>query len=255
LVGREVRWIFALVRFARQPAPPRMSDHKPTQRMHAFLESIRQVLNELETGKLDHEHLDTACADAQGLYERLVILRHKARETKKASEQPLPEHAEEAPAPVELPAVRLDTRPSDAPLRQTSLIDAIAETETPPDVPASAIPLAKLVETPSATAKPPASIPKPAKPAAKPHSVAQKLDPVADLHKAVALSQKFWFVAELFGGQRERYEQAIDRINGMKSLPEAQTFVENEVVAKAAKTPAADALQAFTELLQRRFTP
>lgn len=86
--------------------------------------------------------------------------------------------------------------------------------------------------------------------------MADKLEkaPINDLHKAIALSQKFWFVAELFGGQRERYEKAIDTINALGSLEEARSFVSKEIVAKAARPPAEDAQQAFNELVERRFT-
>ena len=77
--------------------------------------------------------------------------------------------------------------------------------------------------------------------------------PVADLHKAIALSQKFWFVAELFGGHRDRYEQAVNALNAMGSLDEARTFIANEITAKATRPPAADAIQAFNDLVERRF--
>ena len=74
-------------------------------------------------------------------------------------------------------------------------------------------------------------------PADRPLTVADKMEhaPVADLRKAIALSQKFWFVAELFGGDRKRYEEAIDAINGMGSLEEAQSYMTTEITAKQAK--------------------
>jgi hypothetical protein len=77
--------------------------------------------------------------------------------------------------------------------------------------------------------------------------------PIADLHKAIALSQKFWFVAELFGGQRENYEKAIDAINGSKSIDQAKAYIDTEVIAKASKVPGDDVVSAFKELVERRF--
>lgn len=228
-----------------------MNDSNPTERMHQLWDSVERALQDLEVGKLDRDGLERATRDAHALYERLVILRHKAREAKPpgataAAAKDLPP----VTPPAELPSLRLDTRPTDAPTRQTSLIDAIAETETPPPTKPSP------PEHVRGTSTPPARPPRTGdKPPSKGPSLADKLEkaPINDLHKAIALSQKFWFVAELFGGQRERYEKAIDSINSLGSLDEARSFVTNEIVAKAARPPAEDALQAFKELVDRRF--
>jgi hypothetical protein len=133
------------------------------------------------------------------------------------------------------------------------LIDAIAETESAP-AEESAPPAVK-VETPKvAPEKPRVAKPRPA-PKERPETVAAKLEhaPVADLHKAIALSQKFWFVAELFAGQREQYDRTIDALNSMGGLVEAQAYVEREVVGKLPKPPGDDVLATFMELLQRRY--
>ena len=232
-----------------------MSDANPTERMHQLLSGLQQALRDLDARKLDLDGLERASMDAQALYERLVILRHKAREGDRSATGPAPV-VEEPPlvtAPDELPSMRLDTRPTDVPPRQTSLIDAIAETETPPPTPAKPSP----PEHVRGTSVPPARPPRTSdKAPTKGPSLADKLEkaPINDLHKAIALSQKFWFVAELFGGQRERYEKTIDTINTLGSGDEARAFVAKEVVAKATRPPADDALQAFTELVDRRFT-
>ncbi len=238
--------------------------------MHLLWDSVRQALRDLDAGKLDLDGLDRASADAQALYERLIVLRHKAREGKHTAESTPPAAKEPPPvvAPPELPNLRLDTRPTEVPLRQTSLIDAIAETETPPapKPPPPTPPTPALVKAatseepakapvPDVSTPPKVKAPKPVEKAHKGPSLADKLEsaPVADLHKAIALSQKFWFVAELFGGQRERYEKAIDAINAIGSIDLARTFVSTEIIGKASRPPAEDALNAFNELVERRF--
>ncbi len=249
-----------------------MSEANPTERMHLLWDSVRQALRDLDAGKLDLEGLDRASADAQALYERLIVLRHKAREAKRVAESAPPLVKEPPPviAPPELPSLRLDTRPTEVPIRQTSLIDAIAETEAPPAPKAPPTPPpgpppapVKAVRdeepmkaaTTDGSAPPKAKPPKPVEKAAKGPSLADKLEsaPVADLHKAIALSQKFWFVAELFGGHRERYEKAIDAINALRSVEDARMFISTEIIAKATRPPAEDALHAFNELVDRRF--
>ena len=259
-----------------------MNDAQPTEHMHQLLANLEQALRDLDAGNLDLDGLDKASKQAQSLYERLVVLRHKAREGHRptAPSTPLSVVKEPQAISAELPSMRLDTRPSETSPRQTSLIDAIAETETKPAKKAVPAIAEKTPAAPVSEEKPPAQPPispipvevksfdtggntpprsKPAKPAEKTTpkgpTLADKLEhaPVTDLHKAIALSQKFWFVAELFAGQRERYEKAIDSINGLKTLEDATAFVATEVLSKTGKPPAEDAVKAFSELVERRF--
>ena len=309
-----------------------MSDKKGHERMQELTDSLSQAMGRLQEGKLGQEDLEQATTDARLLFERLVVLRHKLREAavghgaKDQVQNGTSQVAESAMGPL-----RLDTRPAETPAHQTSLIDAIAETESvvapakkpekpkaekpvqpkavPADKPAepkaekaaepetpdtlwktteptaaevkadtpkaeapkpeqpkaekpkaAPIPIeAPLAEAPKAEA-PKAEAPKPPTPkAAKPieerHvTVADKLEhaPVADLRKAIALSQKFWFVAELFHGERDRYERSIDALNGMDGIASANTYLENEVLAKLPKQPG-EVADTFRELLKRRF--
>lgn len=243
---------------ARSSFVRKMSGNTPAGRMHEIVERLSQALRELDSGQLDLAGLEQACADAQSLYERLVVLRHKAREgvrtaapAGEASSTASPET--EPKATSDMPPLRLETMPGTPPPRQTSLIDAIAETETPPPAPAKATPPEHVRGTSQPPRKPERT--GPATSGRGGATLGDKLEraPIADLHKAIALSQKFWFVAELFGGHRDRYEQAVDAINALTSADEARAFIAAEVVAKAPRKPAEDALNAFNELVERRF--
>lgn len=246
--------------------------------MHQLADALQQALRELDAGTLGLEALERSTDDAQALYERLVVLRHKAREAKLAPAVAATPVTVDAPI-AELPPMRLDTRPGEISPRQTSLIDAIAETETKPrkakPTAVAPVPVVRasdpsVTEPPVTAPTPVAEEPKPAPPKQKPvqrvavpaekattkgPSLADKMEhaPVADLHKAIALSQKFWFVAELFAGQREHYEKAIDTINAAKDLAAAKAFVQSEIVAKLPKPPGDDVLGTFLELVERRF--
>ena len=57
-----------------------MNDAQPTEHMHQLLANLEQALRDLDAGNLDLDGLDKASKQAQSLYERLVVLRHKARE-------------------------------------------------------------------------------------------------------------------------------------------------------------------------------
>lgn len=230
-----------------------MDDGHPTERMRQLASAITKALDQLDAGTLDAGELERVVGQAQALYERLVVLRHKARE-RNSGGPAAPER------PTELPSVRLETRPPDVSPRQTSLIDAIAESESTPGRPAQAPPTPPPAPpAPPAAPTPPKSADRPPKPPAKPAprsaSLADRMEhaPVTDLHKAIALSQKFWFVAELFEGRRERYEKTIDAINACKDAAEAKALVARDVLGVLRKPPGEDALHAFMELVERRF--
>ena len=237
-----------------------MAQQKASDRMNELIHSLQQAMGRLEQGKLGLPELEQCTEDARAIYERMVVLRHKAREAhinsakrQQAPMPPLPSPpAADAGEPdPELLSIRLDTRPPEPAHHQTSLLDAITETENgaetkpaPGASPSAAPPKVK-----------PPKVKKPEEPKERPVSVADKMEhaPVADLRKAIALSQKFWFVAELFGGERDRYEKAIDALNGMESLAEAEAYLREEVTAKQAKAPGEEVATTFMELIQRRF--
>ncbi|HMN05162.1 MAG TPA: hypothetical protein PKD45_05490 [Flavobacteriales bacterium] len=227
-----------------------MAETKASDRMNELIRSLQQAMGRLQGGQLTLEELEQATGQAQALYERFVVLRHKAREaavgTVKKAEGAKPK-AEEPKAATEEPSIRLDTRPPDISPQQTSLIDAIAETES----------LNAMAAETAPAPKPKAEKPVPKQTAPeRPVTVADKLEhaPVTDLRKAIALSQKFWFVAELFANDRKRYEEAIDAFNAMQGLNEAEAYLKTEVIAKLATPPGEEVMATFTELLQRRYS-
>lgn len=278
-----------------------MPQQKALERMNELIRSLQQAMGRLGEGKLDLPELEQCTEDARALYERMVVLRHKAREAAVSAGKQRTANAigvrpatvaeAIAEADVKESVIRLDTRPAEVVQHQTSLIDAIAETEMPPapkaaaEVPKSPAPPKPAAEapkppalpkpdaeapTPNEPPTPAAEVPKPPPPPKprppkvspvkekqeQPISVADKMEhaPVADLRKAIALSQKFWFVAELFGGERDRYEKAIDAINAMNNKEEAEAYMRTEIVGKLPKPPGEEVSATFTDLLQRRFS-
>lgn len=227
-----------------------MAQQKAPERLQELVRSLQQAMARLEEGKLGLAELEECTEQARAVFERLVVLRHKAREAAVAAHFRQPAEVAAPPPAVaepEAPAIRLDTRPPEAHPQQTSLIDAIAETEnTAPPGPVPAAPPARPETTRQEAAR---------KQPAPPRTVADKLEqaPVADLRKAIALSQKFWFVAEMFGGDRKRYEDALDALNAMANMEQARAYMADEVLAKLAKPPGEEVVHSFTELLQRRF--
>ena len=240
-----------------------MPTDKAFRTMNDLVNALAKAENALAAGALDLGGLETACADARDLYERLVVLRHKAREAAVQAGQVPPQRPEAAATPdhtavaapqvtppvahvAEPSAIRLDTRPPEPPPRQVSLIEAIEASEKLPEVTAA------LHEAAQARG----SQPTPAASGTQaPSTLAEKLEKasIPDLAKAISLSHKFWFVAELFNGDRITYDKAIDRLNAMGGLAEAEAFVRSEVIAKLTKPADPEALATFNELVKRRY--
>lgn len=244
-------------------------------RIGELANSVAADVQRLEEGKLPLAELEQLADHARDLNERLVVLRYKAREGKPAQEAaPKPTVAAEPEAPaMSVAPIRLDTAP-----KQTSLIDAIQETEKRPvrsvasdplekPVPATsplpapapataaaAEPSAKQAPAPAPVAEAPAKAAPAHGPKAAPTSVHDKIEkaPIADLGKAIALSQKFWFVAELFNNDRGAYDRAIEHLNKPQLRAEAKAYVQYEVVAKLKNPPGEEVVAAFTELIERR---
>lgn len=233
-----------------------MSSDKPFRKIDELVAALAQAQRGVGSGSLDLEQLDAACSDARELYERLVVLRHKAREATSARdaasskseavksvdqkrEDPRPEMP---PTAAEPKPVRLDTRPMEVSPRQTSLIEAIESTEQerPTNVEDAST---NKAERPVKAATTKGST------LAERHEHAA----VADLGKAVSLSHKFWFVAELFNGDRITYEKSIEKLNGCANFNEAQAFMQSEIIAKLKKPADPEALSTFTDLVQRRY--
>ncbi|MBL7953095.1 MAG: hypothetical protein JNM62_15405 [Flavobacteriales bacterium] len=224
-----------------------MSTDKPFRRINELVAALAAADKGLTSGALGADGLEAACDDARELYERLIVLRHKAREAQvggQAVEAPptkAPQNTMREPALPTVPeerSVRLDTRPPAEPAaRQTSLIDAIEHTEK------------------QEPAKAPAAHGAPEAAAKMAPSVAEKLEKaaVADLGKAISLSHKFWFVAELFNGDRISYEKSIEQLNAFNDLAEANAFIAAEVVGKLKKPADPEALATFNELVERRY--
>lgn len=239
-----------------------MGSEKSYRTVSELVKALAQAEQDLSSKGLDLSGLERVCEDTRELYERLVVLRHKAREARitgaaaPATERPDPA---ESKGTVLVPdkadtvsdGIRLDTRPVEISPRQTSLIEAIEASEQVPPAAKKAATTSRStrkIERGTVVADDPRGRKEPA-------TVAEKLEKAAipDLAKAISLSHKFWFVAELFSGDRITYDKTINLLNGMGTKEAALAHVEKEVLPKLTKPADPEALATFTELIQRRF--
>lgn len=87
-------------------------------------------------------------------------------------------------------------------------------------------------------------------------SVADKLkqQPVSDLSSAIGVNERFLFTNELFGGDSVIYNDAVTYLNSLKSIVEANSYIESNFHRKYNWDIGSDAVIAFMELLNKRFT-
>jgi len=223
--------------------------------MSELIEELKGAEKALNGGSMSLESLDAATVSARELYERLVVLRHKAREqaTAKPKAAPAPPPppppaskpaaAENKPAapppapppPPPAPVIRLNTQP--APSTETAV--AVEEKEEAPVMRTAAEFLKEALAAKAKTAE----------------TVGEKLENarIGDLARAITLSDKFWFTKEIFGGDAKAYEVGVSLLNSAKDRSDALSFLQDELIAKLKTPPDAAAVEAFTDLLHRRF--
>ena len=87
---------------------------------------------------------------------------------------------------------------------------------------------------------------------ARPHDVASELrrsEPVTDLRKALGLNDRFLLIRDLFGGDGEACERALDTLNGFEDLDDCMIFIAEHY----AWNPNSDGAKLLMELLERKF--
>lgn len=75
------------------------------------------------------------------------------------------------------------------------------------------------------------------------------LPPVDDIRKAISLGDRFLFQRELFGGDGEKMNKTIDKLNSMNSLDEAMAFISK----KFEWNTESQAYELFINILRRRY--
>ena len=84
-------------------------------------------------------------------------------------------------------------------------------------------------------------------------SLAEKLgkSPIEDLPKAIGLNQKFLFINELFDGDTDAYQQAIESLNSLSGMDEAQEALTQ--LQGSDDWGESEAAMQFRELVERRY--
>lgn len=87
-------------------------------------------------------------------------------------------------------------------------------------------------------------------------SIAEKLQKtkIEDLRKVIGLNQKFLFMNDLFEGEKAHYDYALNYLNELTTLNEANEFLTNELATKHSWDFNTSTAKIFKELVERKFS-
>ena len=84
------------------------------------------------------------------------------------------------------------------------------------------------------------------------HSLAAKLQHVTDLRAAIGMNDKYLFVNELFGGNKDKYNKTLENLNDLKTLNGALIYM-NELRIELQWNSSNEAYQKLLHLVHRKF--
>ncbi len=234
-----------------------MNESSKYPRLNEIAQNILLQMERLKAGELSLEELEMVTEQSRELYERLVVLRYKAFDDTvngTIAVQPLQETAS-------FTISQEQQKPE--PTNQVSLIDAIEEvTKTEETVeqkplftmeaPAAPSPVANTLFDLAALPATPSVNEMLARTMVQQETVAQHHThtPIADLKIAITLNQRFQFSRELFKGNNQDYEVAIDLLN-TSTRDEALQYVKS-LESKYQWSEGSTVVRDFRTLVDRR---
>jgi len=81
-----------------------------------------------------------------------------------------------------------------------------------------------------------------------------KHEPIKDLRKAIGINDRFVFINDLFRGDEAMYERSIKTINSFHIFPEAEYWINRELIVKLGWDAEAEIVKHFYQLVKRRFS-
>jgi len=204
--------------------------------LQSLAQQLADQLNGLYSGKNKKDSLEQMVNNSRELYERLIVLRHKAYEQEV---QPIQQESIEVEMPVftlnmesqenEVPAMEPETAISFEIEEEVSAIPTPIEieVEAEPETDTRQVNLMDMIEeviqektsTPAEENTPIISLNEILAQQQTQHTILKALEkaPIEDLKKSITMNQRFQFARELFKGDSEQYELSISELNNASS--------------------------------------
>jgi len=108
-----------------------------------------------------------------------------------------------------------------------------------------------LIETPAPA---PVEIPIPEKKAFEPARLFDHIVETKDIRTSIGINDKYLFLNELFNNHKSNYEEALDKLNQIKTKEEAMDWVKTKVAQPAHWDDNDGTVQSFYALLEKHFS-
>ena len=243
-----------------------MSPSSDYKNLKDLTKSLSNGIKKLESGKLDSNELTSLLEDSRTLHERITVLQYlafekevKVKEVKKRKKETKKGQGSfelnfGGPGIIENTSIgdnsesKTEDLDDETPANQTNLLDAIEEHVEEFDLEDGTN---HAIEKPNLDNS--TSINDSFASGAPEKTVADKLrqQPITDLKSAIGLNQKFLFMNDLFEGENEKFNDAINKINSFKTLQEALAYIDSEISSAWDKENSS--VINFMDLVERRF--
>jgi hypothetical protein len=237
--------------------------------LQSLAQQLADQLNGLYSGQNKKDSLEQMVNHSRELYERLIVLRHKAYEVDVRPEnnqptfEPISEITlEELPVfEIELPENNEVEQPEND-VATFELEADIEEEESPIDIDTRQVNLMDMIEEVTQSQNTPAPDVEENTPIISlndilaqqqtQHTILKRLEkaPIDDLKKSITMNQRFQFARELFMGDSEQYEISISDLNN--SSGEKAMEILDQLKKKFNWDTASIAFIELEELVQRR---
>ncbi|RYZ50386.1 MAG: hypothetical protein EOP49_14070 [Sphingobacteriales bacterium] len=203
-------------------------------RVITLLEKIRELQQKEDIHTID---VDLMLDYTKVLYADLLELRNKLHFKERLDIPSAPDNAYIASGMEENHRELEESRPTSAPAIELDI--NTARYESPP--------------APEANNEPEAAGPGPAPQVSTTSFHADRPQSAAfrdmDVRRLIGINDKYLFISELFGNNKEGYEEVIDHINGFETEEEALAWINTEVFDKYHWNEEQEAVQSFYQTL------
>ena len=225
-----------------------------------IIKQLRSLGDQLESGEISNDQLIDMTSLSHDLYERMVILRHKAyEEIVNAEEEVIPEEPLEEVAEVEPEEVITEEAMAEEEEIENEVREPAADEEERPTIPIGNAEISpnqiSLIDSIEEIKQMEQSINDKFKNGADEKSLAQTLQqiPLEDLMSSIGINQKFRFISQLFNEDQSAFESSINRLNSFNSYIEADEYLQNTLSEQYGWDLKDSAVKELVDLTQRRY--
>jgi hypothetical protein len=240
---------------------------------------ISEKINQLNNGQLNTSEIEDLTVNAQELYERLIVIRHKSYETFGESNSTVVEEKPEVIQEVIEKPIQISEEPEQSveeilgeispmmsfdfsePISETKsevinpIIETVVEEEDIESELMNSASSEPKIENSSSLNDSMSNNTSSLNDSYKSSgSLADRLtnSKISDLKSAIGINEKFAFITELFGGSNEIYNESIHNLNSCNDATEAQNIL-NELSNSNNWNLDSKTVASFIELLDRRY--